>query len=67
MRIVSELYTYLEQELRSTLYMGVNPGGMGGGDASPQFLEWGGRISNYPPPPLFDMFNEILFLSYPKT
>jgi hypothetical protein len=52
MRIVSELYTYLEQELRSTLYMGVNPGGMGGGgDASPQLLEWGGRISNYPPPP----------------
>jgi hypothetical protein len=34
-------------------------------------LEWGGRISNYPPPPppppLFDMFNDILFLGYPKT
>ena len=28
----------------------------------------GGRISNYPPPPaLFDMFNEILFLGYLKT
>ena len=32
--------------------MGVNPGG-DGRDASPQFLECGGRISNYPPPPTF--------------
>ena len=37
MRIVSELYTYLEQELRSTLYMGVNPGGMGRGGVPPVF------------------------------
>ena len=38
-----------------------------GGDASPQFLEWEGRISNYPPPTLFNMFNKILFLGNLKT
>ena len=35
----------------------VGGGGMGG-TRSPQFLEWGGRISNCPPP-FFHMFNEI--------
>ena len=30
------------------LARGVNPGG-DGGDTSPQFLDWGGRISNCPP------------------
>ena len=29
---------------------GVNPGGDGGGGTHPtHFLEWGGRIPNYPP------------------
>jgi hypothetical protein len=37
--------------------MGVNPGGMGGGDASPHEY-----LIIPPPPPLFDMFNEILVI-----
>ena len=37
-----------------------------GGRVPPQFFEWGGRISNYPPP-LFNMFNEVLFLGNLKT
>ena len=46
--------------------MGVNPGGGDGGrDASPQFVEWGDEYLIIPP--LFDMFNEILFLYYLKT
>ena len=46
--------------------MGVNPGGgWGGGDAAPQFVEGGDEYLIIPP--LFDMFNEILFLYYLKT
>ena len=53
--------------LYSDLGMGVNPGGGGGwGEASPQFLEWGDEYLNILLP-LFDMFNEILFLGYLKT
>ena len=37
-----------------------------GGHVPPQFLEWGTNIQLSPPPPLFYMFNEILFLGYPK-
>ena len=75
MSVYTELFTLNSKKLCYKKYvgqniiMGVNPGGDGGDasilDASPQFLEWGGQISNYPP--LFNMFNEILFLGNLKT
>ena len=33
----------------------------------PPIFGMGGRISNYPPPPFFYMFNEILLFHNPKT
>ncbi len=38
------------------LTKGVNPGGMGGRDASPPVFGVGGRISYYPPPPTHTYF-----------
>jgi hypothetical protein len=48
--------------------MGVNPWG-DGGDASPQFLEWGDEYLIIPPPPhtLFDMLMKFCFLVILKT
>ena len=40
----------------------AGPSIMGGGmegTRPPLYLDWGGRISNCPPPPFFHMFNEI--------
>ena len=45
--------------------MGVNPGGGDAGTRSPSF--WSGGDEYLIIPPLFDMFNEILFLGYLKT
>ena len=47
--------------------MGVNPGGMGEGRFPPVFGVGEDEYLNIPPPQLFDMFNEILFLGYLKT
>jgi hypothetical protein len=52
--------------------MGVNPGGWGGGGGGggrfpPVFGVGEDEYLNIPPPQLFDMFNEILFLGYLKT
>ena len=49
-------------------HKGVNPGG-DGGDASPPVFGVGGTniLLSPPPPPLFDMFHEILFFGNLKT
>jgi hypothetical protein len=50
-------------DMYRNIIKGVNPGG---GGCAPQFLEWGRtNISNYPP--VFNMFNEILFFDNLKT
>jgi hypothetical protein len=49
-----------------TIVMGVNPEGDGGGGRVPPSFWSGGGDEYLIIPPLFDMFNEILFLGYLK-
>ena len=64
--------TYQGSRLNDYWKKGPDPrasilGGMGG-TRPPQFLDWGGRISNCPPPPIFSLcsmkFNSTLFSVY---